>query len=172
MNSQPTPKRVSPCDDVRQAIFLACDRVRLAVKDREPHPAGDVDADRVWDDSVLRRQYAADRQAVTDMGIGHERSGHRDRQRAGVGHLLNRLRLEIVAPLTPRCGFCARQEFRLNQRARQIPSVRVVVELLRVGDESAQLRFDRRAIEPTREKLAQERVRQLQRATTGNTEIE
>src|SRR5262249_16774182 len=63
------------------------------------HPAGDVDADRVRNHRVVRRQHAADRQAISEVGVGHQGAPHRDRELARVLDLAYGLRLEVGAPL-------------------------------------------------------------------------
>ncbi len=70
----------------------------LDVEDAHPHAAGDVHADRVGDHRVLRRQHAADRQAVPLVGVRHQRAAHGDRQVHGVPHLLKAPRLQPLAP--------------------------------------------------------------------------
>jgi len=52
-------------------------------------------------DWVLHGQHAANGQAVTDMGVGHERSAHGHRQTASVTELLHRLGIEPLAPDPP-----------------------------------------------------------------------
>jgi hypothetical protein len=43
---------------------------------------------------VVGREHSADRQAVADVGIRHERARHRDRQSTRIAHLLHRLGFE------------------------------------------------------------------------------
>src|SRR5260221_6658710 len=63
-----------------EVVLALPEDVRRDAVDREAHAAGDVDADGERNDRVLRREYAADGQAVADVGIGHQRANYRDRQ--------------------------------------------------------------------------------------------
>ena len=74
------------------------------VEDREPHAAGDVDADGVGDHRVVRRQHPADRQAITQVGIGHERGGNGDRQAHGGLQLVDSGGFQSLAPDAVRGG--------------------------------------------------------------------
>ena len=48
--------------------------------------------------TASRREHAADRQAVADVRVRHQRAGRGDRQRAGVLHLRERRRVVVRAP--------------------------------------------------------------------------
>ena len=69
------------------------------VENGKLHPAGDIDADGVRHHRILQRQHAADRQAVADVGVGHQRGRSGHRQRAGLPHL--HVRLGVDAAITP-----------------------------------------------------------------------
>ena len=74
------------------------------VQHGQAHPAGDVHPHGVGDHRVSGGQHAADGQAVALVGVGHEGAGHRHRQRAGVGHLAEGARLDVLAPALPGGG--------------------------------------------------------------------
>jgi hypothetical protein len=85
------------------------------------HPAGDVNADRVWNDRVVRGEHATDREPVANVRVGHQSARRRHRQRARVSHLLQSTRLQVVTPDPVR-----RDPFPRNE-----PPARVVHEQLR-----------------------------------------
>ena len=62
-----------------QAILVGRQRVEREVEHRHLHPAGDIDADGVWNDGILRCENAADWQSVPDVGVGHQRRRCRHR---------------------------------------------------------------------------------------------
>ncbi len=68
------------------------------IEHRKLHPAGDVDADGVRNDRVLASQHAADRQAVADVCVRHQRGADGVRHLAGHAHLLVGGRVDVVAP--------------------------------------------------------------------------
>ena len=84
---------------------------------------------------VVRREHAADRQAVAHVRIRHERARHRDRQRTPICHLLHRVGFEPFAPLTPRREFRARRESRAIDRTSQRRAQFVGKERRRIGDD-------------------------------------
>jgi len=111
--------------DVCKAVTLPGNGVRLAVIDGELHPTGNIHADSIRDHGVLRCEHATDRQAVADVGVGHQRARHRDRQRTGVGHLPYGVGFETLAPLTPRREFRTRRERRFDQRTSKLADIGV-----------------------------------------------
>ena len=78
---------------------MAAEPVERQIEHGEFDAAGDVHADGVGDDGVIGGEHTADGQTVADMGIGHERGGDGDGQLAGVLHLLERVGVQIRAPL-------------------------------------------------------------------------
>lgn len=78
-----------------------------------------IHADSVWNHRVIRREHAADRQAVAHVRIWHERARHRNRQRTCIRHLLDRVGLESFTSLTPRHELRARRERWTIDRASQ-----------------------------------------------------
>ena len=150
-------------DDVREPVALAGEGVRLAVIDGQLHAARDVHADGVRNHRVVRREHAADRQAVAHVRIRHERARHRDRQRTRIRHLLHRLGFEALAPLTPRREFRARRERRAIDRASQRRAQFVGEERRRIGDDVEDLGLELRAVVTLRDEVLDELVRELDR---------
>ena len=131
-------------DRARQPRLIVCQRADRQVQHRQLHPAGDVDADRVRDDRVVRGQHAADRQPVADMRIRHERARHGHRQLARVLHLLQRGRLEVVAPDSVRSVGPPRNERPsrrgvLEQQLREPPIAGIVEKRRRGCGDAAQV---------------------------------
>src|SRR3979411_747218 len=58
-------------DDVGETILLSSDRLCRPVEHSHFHAARDIDPDAIRDDRILGRQHTADRQTVTNMGVGH-----------------------------------------------------------------------------------------------------
>ena len=73
-------------------------RFHRQIEHRKLHPAGNIDADRVRNHRVLAGQHAADRQAVADVRIRHQRGADRIRHLAGMPHLLVRTGVDVGAP--------------------------------------------------------------------------
>lgn len=69
------------------------------------------------------------------MGIWHERTRDRDRQRAGVSHLLHRFGLEALTPLTPRSEFRSRCEWWAVQCTGQRRTHFISKECSRISDD-------------------------------------
>ena len=88
------PKRVS----------ASMERVERQIEHGEFDAAGNVNAHSVGDNSVVGGEHAADGQAVADMGVRHERGGDGHGQPAGVLHLLERVGVQVHAPLAVRDG--------------------------------------------------------------------
>ena len=84
-----------------QPIALRLEPAGRQVEHRELHPAGDIDSHGVGHDGVRSCQHPADRQAVADMGVGHQRTRHRHRQLHRLPHLPQRLFIDIAPPLPP-----------------------------------------------------------------------
>jgi len=132
--------------EVGEPIFLSGEGIALAIEDGEPHAAGDIDANRIGDDGSLGGEHPADREAVSEMGIGHEGTFHRHRQGAGVGHLLHGLGFEPFAPLTPRSRFGAWGEGRAVDGPSQWGEDFVGEPGGRIGYDGEQIGFDRFAV--------------------------
>ena len=94
-------------DEIR---FVAAKVIERQIEDGEFDAAGDVHADGVGDDGVVGGEHAADGQPVADVGIGHERGGDGDGQLAGVLHLLERVGVQVRAPLAIRDGMLGHDE--------------------------------------------------------------
>ena len=159
-------------DDVRETIPLSGDRVRLAVEDGQLHAARDVHADGVRNHRVVRREHAADRQAVADVRIRHERARHRDRQRTRIRHLLHRLRLEALAPLTPRRERLALRERRLVERASKRLAQRIAEKRDRIRDNCRHLVFEARGIAAPANEIDDELERELDRRAVRHAEAD
>jgi hypothetical protein len=88
----------------RQPVVASLNPPGRRVEHREFHAAGDVDADGVGNDGVLGGEHPADREAVTDVGVGHECSGDRHWQ-AGRGRYLGDGGVfDLIPPLPPGHG--------------------------------------------------------------------
>ena len=87
-----------PLEDPGQTGLVVRQRGHGEVEHRHLHPARNVDADGVWDDRFVGGQDAADRKAVSDVRVRHERARHGDRQPARVLHLPHGVRFDIAAP--------------------------------------------------------------------------
>ena len=79
--------------------FAAAKAIERQIEHGQFDAAGDVHADGVGDDGVVGGEHAADGQPVADVGVGHERGGDGDGQLAGVLHLLERVGVQVRAPL-------------------------------------------------------------------------
>ena len=82
-----------------QAVLFAFQIVRGNIRYGHFHAAGYIDTDGIGNDGIFRGQNPSDGKPVTGMSIGHEGSGNRDRQPAGILHLIDSRRLEILPPL-------------------------------------------------------------------------
>ena len=67
-------------------------------EDRQLHAAGDIDPDGVGDDGVFTRQHPANGEAITDVGIGHQRAAPGDRERTRIGHLAMSADVDVGSP--------------------------------------------------------------------------
>ena len=99
------------------------------------HTAGDIDTNGIWDDSILSRQNAADRQTVADVGIGHERARNRDRQQAGLFHLHHGFMFESFSPLAIFDRFGPGRRRCLEQRFGKFAAQSIMSEGRRIGDD-------------------------------------
>ncbi len=95
------PEACLAFDRALQSFGFALDRGHRQVVHRELHAARDVDSDRVRDHGVSRREDTADRQAVADVRVRHQRPTHRDREAARVDHLIDGRGVKAGAPLAP-----------------------------------------------------------------------
>ena len=130
-----------------QPIRLRVEPQRGEVEDRQLHPAGDVHAHGVGHHRLLGGQDTADRQTVADVGVGHERACHRDRQPHRRLHLGHRRGVDVHAPLSPWNGLVARPQrgergrlgrTQFRERGRERAEVRIGGERLGRGDDPRQ----------------------------------
>ena len=98
-----TEKRLA-IQRVDQRVVQSLQLIGRDVIDAELHPAGDVHADRVGNDRVLRRQNAADGQAISLMRIGHQRAADRYGKSHRRCHLIERALFQSLAPDSIRRG--------------------------------------------------------------------
>ncbi len=67
-------------DGAGEPVLLLVQVAHRNVEHGHFHATGDVHANGVGDDRVIRRQHAADGQAVAHMRVRHQRARHRHRQ--------------------------------------------------------------------------------------------
>ena len=104
-------------DGADEIGFAAAQPVERQIEHGHFHAAGDVHAHGVRDDGVVGGQHAADGQAVADVGVGHERGGDGDGQLAGVLHLLERVGVQVRAPLAVGDGLAGHEKHYASQGA-------------------------------------------------------
>ncbi len=136
-------------DRLRQTILIGRERADRQVENRELHPARDVDADGVRDHGVPGRQHAADGEPVADVRIRHQGAGHRYGQLARILELLDRCRLEVVAPDPVRRIDASRNKRPLrrgllDEQPRQLPVARIVDKIGRCRGDQVQFAHDGR----------------------------
>ena len=149
-----------------QAVLLLGQRGGRDIQHGQLHAAGDVHADRVRNDAAAGGQHAADGQAVALVRVGHQRPARGHRQLSRVGHLLQRARLQALAPDLVRSGRLAADEGVggreiLGQRARQRPVELVVGEAGRGADQRLQLGRDLAVVQLAAGRLLQQLYGQL-----------
>ncbi len=66
------PERGLVFEDAFQSLVGAPDFVDRHVQHAETHTAGDIDPNGIGDDGILGCQDPSDRQAVAQVGIGHQ----------------------------------------------------------------------------------------------------
>ena len=99
LNVAPTPNRVSAFECVRQFDadrWLSVPTGRSSTVSFMRQAMSTPTAYGMT--AFSRRQHAADRQAVADVRVRHQRAGDRHWQLAGVPHLLKGVRLETRSP--------------------------------------------------------------------------
>ena len=131
-------------DRLRQTILIGRERADRQVENRKLHPARDVDADGVRDHGVPGRQHAADGEPVADVRIRHQGAGHGYGQLARILELLDRGRLEVVAPDPVRRIDASRNKRPLrrgllDEQPRQLPVARIVDKIGRCRGDQVQL---------------------------------
>ena len=98
---------------------LLGERVDIGIEDRELHATGDIDPDRIRNDRVVAGENTADRQPVTNVRIGHQRTADGDGQRGGVAHLLAGSVVDLRTPDAVGGRGAGRFGRRTDQRLRQ-----------------------------------------------------
>ena len=149
---------------------MSADGVGFAIVDGEFHSAGDVDADRVRNHCIVRREHAADWESVADVGVGHECPGDRDRERTGVRHLFHRFRFEALTPLAPRCEIGTWRKRWAVYCASQLSTQPVGEERSRVGYNVEEVSLELCAVVSLRDEVLDELVRELERLAEWNAQ--
>ena len=103
------------------------------IQHRHLHAAGDIHADCVWNNGVLGRQHAANRQAVAHVCVRHEGTGHCHGQQAGFLHLHHRLVFQSFAPLAVFDRLSARRRRSVHNGFGQFLAHRVFCKKSRIG---------------------------------------
>ncbi len=134
-------------DGVLELLAQTVEPLARQIEDAQPHSAGDVNAHRVRDDRILHRQHAADGQAVPEVGVGHEGTPHRHRQRRRDVHLLQCVGIKALAPDRDLCRRCPGRErvtvlvcrLRLQERRSDLAPVLAVDEARRIVHDRPQV---------------------------------
>ena len=110
-------------DGLREPVLRVSQLAQGQIEHRHFHAAGDIHADGKRNDRVVCRQHAANRQAVADVGVRHERACDRHGQPAGPLHLSDGLGVKVFAPLLV-CSAHQKLRFAIEpwdaRRARQV----------------------------------------------------
>ena len=69
-------------------IRISFQEVCFRIKYRQTHPATDINPDSIRYHGIISSQYPTDRQSITGVRIGHQRSADRYRQAHSQIHLL------------------------------------------------------------------------------------
>jgi len=85
-------------DGAGEAVLMPLQCLKWEVEHGHFHAAGDVHPDSVRDDRVFGSEHAADGQTVTDVGIGHEGTSHRDGQQARLSPFASQLHAQGLRP--------------------------------------------------------------------------
>ena len=96
----PNPKAGFVFDGAGEPVLPTFQIAQRQVQHRHLHATGDVHTDGVGDDGIVRGEHTANGQPVAEVGIGHEGTGDRHGQQAGLIHLCHGFGFQVRAPLT------------------------------------------------------------------------
>ena len=139
-----------------EPILVPFQFARRNIEHGHLHAAGNIHADRIRNDRVLRGQHSADGQPVANVRIRHEGAGHRDRQQAGFLHLHHRFVLQSFAPLPVFDGLGAWRRWSIQQRLGQFSPQAVLRKSGRVGNDGLHFLFQSRLVPTCEDEFADE----------------
>ena len=150
----------------RKTILLVLQVACGKIEDGHFHAAGDIDADGIRNDGIVRGQHAADGQAIAHVRIRHQGSRHENRQQTGFLHLHYGVVFKALAPLAIFDRLGPRRRRRAEQRLGEFPAQRITRKGRRIGHDGRDFLVQARFVAATEDKFGDK----VRRAAGGLTE--